>query len=169
MQPATLKQYYINGLFDPIRRNRKSLDATKEDLGSYGYAGQMMQRPAPLDGGLLKKDWFPVIPMAQVPPNLTTHFQLDPAYTAKQSNDPTGAMAYKTDGTNVYIIHSTSVWKEFPQLCQWLPEWVQLYGYTPQSKIRVEPKASGKSIVQQIKQTTMPMKAKKQLPKSEIN
>jgi predicted phage terminase large subunit-like protein len=63
-------------------------------------------------------------------------------------------MAYKTDGTNVYIIHSTSVWKEFPQLCQWLPEWVQLYGYTPQSKIRVEPKASGKSIVQQIKQTT---------------
>ena len=154
VRPVALKQYYKDGLFDPIRRNRQSLAATKEDLGSYGYAGQMMQRPAPLDGGLLKKNWFQIIPAAKVPPNLTTHFQLDPAYTAKQSNDPTGAMAYKTDGTNVYILHSTSVWKEFPQLCQWLPEWVNLYGYTNQSKIRVEPKASGKSIVQQIKQTS---------------
>lgn len=154
IRPVHLSQFYQDGLFDPVRRNRASLAATKEDLGSYGYAGQMMQRPSPLDGGLLKKHWLQIIPSAQVPPNLITNFQLDPAYTAKQSNDPTGAMAYKTDGTNVYILHSTSVWKEFPQLCQWLPEWVELYGYTPQSKIRVEPKASGKSIVQQIKQTT---------------
>ena len=79
VRPSELKQYYVNGLFDPIRRNKQSLADTKEDLGSYGYAGQMMQRPAPLDGGLLKKQWFEIIPMAKVPPNLTTHFQLDPA------------------------------------------------------------------------------------------
>ncbi len=154
VKPAELSEYYVDGLFDPVRRSKESLQATKEDLGSYGYAGQMMQRPAPLDGGLLKKDWFPIVPLASVPQNLPAHFQLDPAYTAKQSNDPTGAMAYKTDGVNLWVLNSTSVWKEFPQLCQWLPEWVNLNGYTSQSKIRVEPKASGKSIVQQLKQTT---------------
>ena len=153
VKPAELAKYYTDGLFDPIRRSRESLQSTKDDLGSYGYAGQMMQRPAPLDGGLIKKEWFAIVPLASVP-ELPTHFQLDPAYTAKQSNDPTGAMAYKTDGTNIWILQSTSVWKEFPQLCQWLPEWVNLNGYSHASKIRVEPKASGKSIVQQLKQTT---------------
>lgn len=28
------------------------------DLGTYGYVGQMQQRPAPSEGGILKKGWF---------------------------------------------------------------------------------------------------------------
>ena len=154
VRPIELKERYIDGLFDPIRRSRESLAATKTDLGSYGYAGQLMQRPSPLEGGLIKKHWFPIIKSAQLPPNLTVHFQLDGAYTEKQKNDPSAGTAYMADGTNVYIIHSTSVYKEFPALCTWIPEWSSIYGYSHQSKIWVEPKASGKSVVQQVKQTT---------------
>jgi len=153
VKPAELRQYYIDGLFDPIRRNRQSLATTKADLGSYGYSGQLMQRPSPMDGGLIKKTWFKIVGKSEVP-NGTVNFYLDPAYTAKQSNDPTGAMAYINDGNNLWVLHSTSVWKEFPELCAWLPEWVNEYGYTNASRIRIEPKASGKSIVQQIKATT---------------
>ena len=43
---------------------------------------------------------------------------------------------------------------EFPDLCRWIPEHVKEHGYTNTSMIRVEPKASGKSTVQQMKQTT---------------
>jgi len=153
INPPELKSYYIDGLFDPIRRNRESLNTTKTDLGSYGYAGQMMQRPAPLEGGMIKKNWFPIIERAEVPPGVV-NFYLDPAYTAKQTNDPTGAQAYIAANGNLYILFSTSVWKEFPDLCAWLPEWVKQWGYSNQSRIRIEPKASGKSIVQQIKSTT---------------
>jgi predicted phage terminase large subunit-like protein len=154
VKPIALQQLYKDGLFDPIRCSLSTIQTSKSDLGSYGYAGQFMQRPSPLDGGLMKKNWFKVIKQNELPPNLITNFQLDPAYTAKQLNDPTGATAYQTDGKNIYILHSTSVWKEFPQLCQWITAWVQEYGYTSKSKIRVEPKASGKSVVQQLKQTT---------------
>jgi predicted phage terminase large subunit-like protein len=112
-----------------------------------------MQRPSPMDGGLIKKTWFKIVGKSEVP-NCTVNFYLYPAYTAKQSNDPTGAMAYINDGNNLWILTSTSVWKEFPELCAWLPEWVKENGYTNASRIRVEPKASGKSIVQQIKATT---------------
>lgn len=154
VRPIELKQRYIDGLFDPIRRSYSSLLSTKTDLGSYGYAGQMMQRPSPLDGGLIKKGWFQIIKKAQLPQGLMVHFQLDGAYTQKQKNDPSAGMAYMTDEVNLYILNSTSVYKEFPALCQWIPEWVDANWYSDESKIWVEPKASGKSVVQQIKQIT---------------
>lgn len=34
------------------------LKTMKRDVGSYGYAGQFQQRPAPAEGGILKRDWF---------------------------------------------------------------------------------------------------------------
>ncbi len=154
VKPAYLAQNYVDGLFDPIRRPRHSLPTIKAELGSYGYSGQMEQLPSPLDGGLLKKAWFGIIKAAQLPTGLTVKYQIDGAYTDKQKNDPSAGMAYMTDGTNLYIVNSQSVYKEFPELCQWVPEWVNQYGYSEQSKIYVEPKASGKSVVQQLKQTT---------------
>lgn len=36
----------------------KVLDTLKHDLGAYGYAGQYQQRPAPAEGGILKREWF---------------------------------------------------------------------------------------------------------------
>lgn len=37
------------------RFTREFLDKTKIELGSYGYAGQMQQRPSPSEGGLFKR------------------------------------------------------------------------------------------------------------------
>jgi predicted phage terminase large subunit-like protein len=34
------------------------LATLKKDLGSYAYAGQYQQRPAPAEGGILKRNWF---------------------------------------------------------------------------------------------------------------
>jgi predicted phage terminase large subunit-like protein len=43
-------------LLCPERYSRESLDDLKRSLGSYGYAGQMNQNPAPAEGGLFKKN-----------------------------------------------------------------------------------------------------------------
>lgn len=48
-------------LLDPIRFPRKVVDDLKKGLGSYAYAGQYQQRPAPRDGGLFKRAWLPVV------------------------------------------------------------------------------------------------------------
>jgi predicted phage terminase large subunit-like protein len=42
-------------LLDANRFSPQAIDALKERLGSYGSAGQLQQRPAPLGGGILKK------------------------------------------------------------------------------------------------------------------
>ena len=55
VKPIDLKDRYINGLLDTQRLNRNDLIELKVNLGSYGYAGQIMQIPSPLDGGIWQK------------------------------------------------------------------------------------------------------------------
>jgi len=58
--PKELKSYYKLGLFFPLRFSREILaDAKLEsNLGEYGFAGQMLQEPAPPEGGMFKKTWW---------------------------------------------------------------------------------------------------------------
>lgn len=45
-------------LLDPVRLGPERLSELLKGLGSYGYAGQMQQRPAPPEGGMFKKHWW---------------------------------------------------------------------------------------------------------------
>ncbi|PIU06980.1 MAG: terminase [Methylobacterium sp. CG08_land_8_20_14_0_20_71_15] len=45
-------------LLDPVRFPRETVEKLKRDMGSYAYAGQYQQRPAPREGGLFKPHWF---------------------------------------------------------------------------------------------------------------
>jgi len=47
-------------LMFPERFPQKVIDAWKEDLGEYGSAGQLQQRPAPLGGGIIKKSYWQI-------------------------------------------------------------------------------------------------------------
>jgi predicted phage terminase large subunit-like protein len=154
IKPPELAANYVDGLFDPKRRSREGLLTTKIDLGSYGYAGQMMMRPSPADGGLLKKEWFRIISKAEAPQRQVINFQCDTAYTDKKKNDPSGTLCYfKTNGI-LYLTHYSGVRKEFPQFCNWLVTHANEQGYSNYSSIYIEPKANGKPIVQQIRYTT---------------
>lgn len=45
-------------LLEPVRLGREKLDELLKEQGSYGYAGQFQQRPAPAEGGMFKKHWW---------------------------------------------------------------------------------------------------------------
>lgn len=154
IKPKQLHNYYTNGLFDPKRFSRETLDEYKTALGSYGYAGQIMQVPAPDEGGILKKDWFEIVAEETLPQSLVWNFLLDPAYTEKATNDPSAIMTYAFDGKNWYIRNVKSVRFELPQLLPFIKEYVAMHGYTNQSLLKVEPKASGLSIIQTLRQET---------------
>lgn len=49
-------------LLFPKRFSQRAVEALEEDLGEYGTAGQLQQRPSPLGGGILKKHWWRVWP-----------------------------------------------------------------------------------------------------------
>lgn len=154
VQPASLRKYYKDGLLDPVRLSRKILDEAKIDLGSRGYAGQYMQRPSAEGGNIVKEAWFKHISQAEFHAmrfNETIHFFLDTAYEEKkqhEQNDPSGILAACKIGGNIYIVKAQQVWKNFPDLIKFLPEFMRSCDADPNSTLRVEPKANGISLVQ---------------------
>jgi predicted phage terminase large subunit-like protein len=56
-----LAKQYIDGLLDPVRMGPAVLRELEADLGQYGYAGQILQRPAPPGGGMFKTEKIEII------------------------------------------------------------------------------------------------------------
>lgn len=54
IRPRRLRNFYKDGLMDPMRAGRKVLKAMRKKLGEYGYAGQFLQNPVPPEGGQFK-------------------------------------------------------------------------------------------------------------------
>lgn len=155
VKPEELIENYVDGLLDPIRINREVIAEAKVDLGSYGYSGQYDQNPAPSEGGIFKKGWFGIIDWQPEFGGLKWDFVADTAYTEDEANDPSGYFSYTKHNNNYYIRNAELVYKEFPELCKALPAFVHMNGYNPnKSIIEVEPKASGKSLVQALKRNT---------------
>ena len=155
LKPKILKSNYDeNGLFWSDRFSRDILDDYKQALGSYGYAGQLMQTPTPLNSGMIRSDWFKIDQYKHTGDNTTVDFVIDPAYTANEKNDPSALLAYTFKDNKWQIIDCVNVYKEFPELVKFIPQWVAKNGYTSRSRVYVEPKASGKSIVQTLKKET---------------
>ncbi len=88
-------------LLFPGRFPREVVERDKQVLGPYGYAGQFQQSPSPRGGGIVKRDWWVLYDDAEAqaqgipgahkyPPMDYIVASLDPAYTTKQENDPSG-------------------------------------------------------------------------------
>lgn len=158
IKPAELRANYKELLLDPIRLGRKTLQTFRKVLGGRGYSGQYEQRPAPDEGGILKKVWFDEVnPMtlSRDVVNEPIHFFIDGAYTEKTENDPTAIFTCYAANNFLYILDVQEVWLEFPALIRFITEHVNKFQYTNGSKIYIEPKASGKSIAQQLRAVTM--------------
>lgn len=157
--PAELSKKYINNLLDAKRLSFSVLQEAKIDLGTRAYNGQFLQNPTAEGGDIFKQNWFQLIQrqdfeILRRQEHAKMHFFLDTAYTNSKDNDPTGIIATCKIGNNLYISHSERWWKEFPELVKAIPEYVARHDYTASSTIRIEPKASGKSVIQTLKHFT---------------
>jgi len=163
VNPPELKERYIDGLLDPKRMNLEVLEEKKIELGTYGYTSQFQQEPTPPEGGIIKRKWFGIIPkelfVAETSPYM---FFVDTAYEKKKIkkakgepiNDPTGLMACKIQKGIVIITDYREVYLELPDLCRFIQSWAVAQGYSQQSLLQIEPKASGKSTIQTLREFT---------------
>jgi predicted phage terminase large subunit-like protein len=159
VKPAELRKYYVDGLLDPKRLNRRVLEEAKTDLGSRGYAGQYEQKPSVEGGNIVKEQWFRKITLTDFNAlryHEPIHFFLDTAYDEKKKksdNDPSGIIAACKIKNNIFIVHAQKVWKDFPALIKFLPDYMAAHDFDPaESTLRIEPKANGKSVCQQLEQ-----------------
>lgn len=158
VKPKQLRGEYDGGLLDPQRLDHEDLAKAKAGLGSYAFAGQFGQTPSPQGGGILKSGWFGYFDMSELRRKakaldepIVWDFTIDGAYTSNTANDQTAILSYCSFENDIYIRAVQGWWLEMPELIKAIKEFVQMNGYSPSSRIYVEPKANGLSIVQTIK------------------
>lgn len=151
VQPEKLRAYYRDGLMFPARFSSNFIEQMKQRMGTIEYAGQYDQSPRKQEGNIIKEHWFKRYHHSDLPAQYQVDFYCDTAYTDKKDNDPSVIFSYTRHNGSLYILHISRKWMEFPDFCRHLIEYAATMGASPNSRIYVEPKASGKSVVQQLK------------------
>ena len=139
---------------------KRSVKRWQRRLGPYGTSGQLQQRPTPGEGGILKRFWWREWPLDLPLPQCEYILQVyDTAYGEKEENDYSacttwGVFRYqevtRTVGEGRYCVILLSRWKDqigFPGLKTQVRKLVEQW---KPDMILVEPKASGKSLVQEM-------------------
>lgn len=128
---------------------KEKLDKLKTVLGRYKYAAEYQQRPAPAEGGIVKKDLLKFY--VELPPIAYYVDSWDTAFKTGQENDYSVCTKWGVgnDG-NIYLISRFKAKVEFPELkVNMLSIWRQ----TNSVAVLVEDKASGQSLVQEMQRT----------------
>ena len=144
---------------EPLWEERHSLQRLRdvEQRSPRTFAALYQQRPVINGGNIVKRDWFKHISVAEfkrIYHDEPIVFFLDTAYTDKTQDDPSGIIATCKIGNELYITHAHKVLMRFPDLLRFIPEYAQQHGYSRRSSIRIEPKANGISVIDQLKATT---------------
>lgn len=136
----------------PEKHTFKELEAIRQ-ANRYTFAGQYMQKPAPDEGGEWRRTWFEIINKADLKENIKWELIIDGAYTKNTLNDPTGLQVGAKVGNDYVILSSIDKYLELPELIKFIPTYIDSLKVNIKM-ILVEPKASGKSIVQLLRQQT---------------
>lgn len=152
IQPPELLEHYeaAGGYLDPKRLGPAALAKLKSMLGSYGYAGQILQSPIPLEGALWQPSWFKPIPRSRIPELRDLATDWDLAYTTNTRNSASAWITAGRAGEAMYVTGAGAIHAEFPQLINRMK--------ATQAPHYVEAMASGKSAVQTLKSQGIPAK-----------
>lgn len=156
---SVIPMYGESGILDPNRISAAVLQREKVRLGTKVYQTQYNQSPNDEENAIIKEGWFQKVSQlefdelfkANKPP---IDFYLDTAFTKKTNRDPSAILACCKIKNDLYITAVKAVRYEFPRLIQHIKDWTAAQGYSSRSKIIIEPKANGISIIQQLKTDT---------------
>lgn len=155
-------------LMFPERFGPQTVKSYKKVLGEMAYAGQMQQRPAPAGGGILKTKHFQLWPHDKELPVFDYVVQsYDCAFTEKTSGDPTACTVWgsftERGKRGVMLLDSWAEHLGYPALRRKvIEEWHSIYGKTSSRKgkktdaVLVEKKASGQSLLQDLRASNIP-------------
>jgi predicted phage terminase large subunit-like protein len=159
---------------------RKFVDRVEKTMGPYEVSGQHQQSPTPKGGGIIKDDWWLLLPAgSKYPPFDFVLASLDTAYTEKQENDysamtiwgvfspttsRTGATSivnrhggrgaverFEIEGApNIMLVYAWQERASFPDLVKKVAE---LCSEFKVDKLIIENKAAGISLEQEMRRT----------------
>ena len=137
-------------ILHPEREGPKELAAAKVDLGSYGYAGQYDQEPAPREGGVLKLAWFRRYRAAPDPAAGAVRYvqSWDTAQKEGEMNDYSVCTEWAIEGPAAYLLR---VHRDKVDSVDLLRNARALYRTRRPSAVLIEDKGSGTGLIQALR------------------
>ena len=139
-------------LLHPARLPADLLDRRRDELGSYVFAAQYQQRPAPLGGGLVKWDWFrtyDVAPQRQGGDRIVQSW--DTASKAEEASDYSVCTTWLVRGAQAWLLDVCREKLEFPDLRRRIASEAQARSAT---LILIEDAGSGVQLIQDLRRNT---------------
>ena len=136
-------------LLHPERFGQEQVEEAKKTLGSYMFAGRHQQRPIPREGGILKEEYWQYY---LAPP--TCGFKIwswDTAFKTGSQNDYSAGVLLGVSNYNYYVLDVFCDRLEYPDLRRRIKA---LYERDKPQAIILEDKASGQSLIQELKRTS---------------
>ena len=133
----------------PERESLARIAEAREALGSYAYAAQYQQRPAPAGGGIIKAEWFPRYGPEEKPKFLQVVQSWD---TASKISEVSSYSVCATLGVSrdkrIMVLDVFRGRLEYPDLKRKV---VELFDRFHPAKVLVEDTAAGTQLVQELK------------------
>lgn len=141
-------------LLEPVRLSSEVLAERRRDQGSYGFAGQYQQRPAPTEGGMFKRDWWKRWTPDTLPTRwarLTASWDMRFGDSQKASSSYVVGQIWGTAGADFYLLGQirarlsfTETLKAVKALDRWRPD--TYHGGIVSARL-VEKKANGAAVI----------------------
>lgn len=146
------KQRSEGDVLSPQREPLEVLEQLKRSMGSYDFAAQYQQRPAPLGGGIVKWEWFKTydaVPEKQAGDQIVQSW--DVANTISESSDYSVCTTWLKRGKVSYLLHVLRRKLEYPEL----KNLVLLHAATyDASTVLIENKSAGEPLIQDLRQVS---------------
>lgn len=160
------KEIKAGDILHEDREDKKSLDLLRRQMGTYAFAGQYMQTPAPEGGGIFKREWIKLFPRSKPLPKFEFIIQsYDTALSEQTSADFTAFLAlgiYDSgkEGMKALLLDAWQEQIAYPDLRRKARQEFQTrYGEGEGRKtdlIIVEKKGSGISLLQDLRKLKLP-------------
>lgn len=147
-------------LLSPERFPQSVIDRDKKAMGSYAWAGQMQQRPAPLGGGMFKGEWWRYYDSP--PPIVWRGIWADTAQKTKEANDYSVFQCWGAteDGRAVLLDQIRGKWEAPELLEQARAFWAKhkaVIGMGSLRSLSIEDKVSGTGLIQTLRREGVPV------------
>ena len=136
-------------ILHPERESQQDLDDIKQTIGNYNFTAQYQQRPVPIEGNLIKWQWFQYY---DEPLALDQGDQIvqswDTALKATETSDYSVCMTIQIKGDNYYLLDVLRERLDYPFLRKAVIAQVKCFNA---KTILIEDTASGTSLIQDIR------------------
>lgn len=139
----------VGDYLHPDRFGKEEVTEAKTTLGEYLFAGRHQQSPFPLGGGIFKEKWWQY--HSTVPEIEKIVWAWDTAFKTSNQNDPSCGICLGMSKNTYYILDCVNERLEYPELKRRVK---QSYDKIRSTAVIVEDKASGQSLIQELKRDT---------------